>query len=69
MLDIPDMSEEDKLFNFQIGLRQWAQIEIRRQGAKDLASAIVMAESLVDFKSPTAHDGEKAKARPKDKKF
>lgn len=36
---------------------------------KDLASAIAMGESLVDFKNSTIHDGEKAKSWPKEKKF
>lgn len=69
MLDIPEMAEEDKLFYFQTGLQQWAQLEVRRQGAKDLASAIATADSLVDFQSSAALDGEKAKSRPKEKKF
>ncbi|KAK4380949.1 hypothetical protein Sango_3015800 [Sesamum angolense] len=40
MLDVRDMSEEDKLFNFLSGLQTWAQMELRRQGVKDLPSAI-----------------------------
>lgn len=32
MLDVPDIFEKEKLFNFQTGLQQWAQIEVRRQG-------------------------------------
>ena len=32
ILDIKDMSEVDKLFNFMSGLQGWAQIELRRQG-------------------------------------
>lgn len=31
MLDIPDMFEEDKFFNFQTTLWKWAQIEIQPQ--------------------------------------
>lgn len=34
---------------------------------KDLASAIAIAESLVDFRNLALHDGEKS--RPKEKKF
>ncbi|KAI9168920.1 hypothetical protein LWI28_003980 [Acer negundo] len=30
MLDIQNMSEEDKLFNFMSGLQKWAQAELRR---------------------------------------
>ncbi|KAL0303798.1 UNVERIFIED_CONTAM: hypothetical protein Sradi_6247900 [Sesamum radiatum] len=50
MLDVRDMSEEDKLFNFMAGLQPWAQTELRRQGVKDLPSAIAAADRLVDFK-------------------
>ncbi|KAL0364745.1 UNVERIFIED_CONTAM: hypothetical protein Sangu_0572100 [Sesamum angustifolium] len=50
MLDVRDMSEEDKLFNFLSGLQTWAQTELRRQGVKDLPSAISAADRLVDFR-------------------
>lgn len=30
MLDIMNMFEEDKLFNFMSGLELWAQVELRR---------------------------------------
>ena len=35
ILDIKDMSEVDKLFNFMSGLQGWAQTELRRQGVQD----------------------------------
>ena len=50
ILDIQNMSEEDKLFNFIFGLQRWAQLEIRRHNVQDLPNAIVVAESLVDYK-------------------
>jgi hypothetical protein len=53
ILDIENMSEEDRLFNFMSGLQTWAQAELRRQNVKDLSSAIAAADSLVDFKSTT----------------
>ena len=53
ILDIENMSEEDKLFNFMPGLQPWAQVELRRQNVKDLPSAIAAADSLVDFKTVT----------------
>jgi hypothetical protein len=53
ILDIENMSEEDKLFNFMSGLQPWAQAELRRQNVKDLPSAIAAADSLVDFKIVT----------------
>ncbi|KAG8365919.1 hypothetical protein BUALT_Bualt17G0022000 [Buddleja alternifolia] len=48
-VDIRDMSEEDKLFNFMAGMQGWDQTELRRQGVKDLPLALATADSLVDF--------------------
>ncbi|KAK4381873.1 Transposon Ty3-G Gag-Pol polyprotein [Sesamum angolense] len=61
MLDVRDMSEEDKLFNFLSGLQTWAQTELRRQGVKDLPSAISAADRLVDFRVTNHSDPEKKK--------
>ncbi|KAL0339190.1 UNVERIFIED_CONTAM: hypothetical protein Sangu_1441100 [Sesamum angustifolium] len=52
LLDVRDMSEEDKLFNFMAGLKPWAQTELSRQGVKDLPTAIVAADRLGDYKVP-----------------
>lgn len=48
ILDIRNMSEEDKLFNFMSGLQGWAQTELRRQGVQDLPTAMVAADCLID---------------------
>ncbi|KAL0388130.1 UNVERIFIED_CONTAM: hypothetical protein Sradi_2694800 [Sesamum radiatum] len=61
MLDVRDMSEEDKLFNFLSGLQTWAQTELRRQGVKDLPSTIAAADRLVDFRVTNNSDPEKKK--------
>ena len=50
MMDIKNMSEEDKLFNFVSGLQAWAQTELRMQGVKDLPAAMVATDCLVDYK-------------------
>ena len=50
LLDIKNMSDEDKLFNFISGLKPWAQAELRRQNVKDLTAAIAAADGLVDYK-------------------
>ncbi|KAG6522526.1 hypothetical protein ZIOFF_019666 [Zingiber officinale] len=50
MLDIQNMSEEDKLDNFLYGLQPWAQVELRRQNVRDLPSAIAAADALVDLR-------------------
>ncbi|KAL0423508.1 UNVERIFIED_CONTAM: hypothetical protein Sradi_0885600 [Sesamum radiatum] len=53
--------KEDKLFNFLSGLQTWAQTELRRQGVKDLPSAIAAADRLVDFRVTNNSDPEKKK--------
>ena len=49
LLDIRNMSEEDKLFNFISGLQPWAQVELRQQKVGDLPAALVAADALVDL--------------------
>lgn len=69
MLDIRNMSEEDKLFNFMSGLQPWAQAELRRQGVRDLPTAMTAADCLVDFKmvGSTTQDKKKSKEGKRDK--
>ncbi|KAL0362019.1 UNVERIFIED_CONTAM: hypothetical protein Scaly_1157100 [Sesamum calycinum] len=61
MLDIRDMFEENKLFNFLSGLQAWAQTELRCQGIKDLPSAIAATNQLVDFRVTSGSEPEKKK--------
>ena len=62
MLDVKNMSEDDKLFNFFSGLQPWAQAELRRQNVKELPTAIAVADSLVDYKiEPSSSKGDKKK--------
>lgn len=49
MLDIKNMADEDKRFNFISGLQPWAQTELRRQAVRDLPAAIAVFDDLVDF--------------------
>ncbi|KAL4285448.1 hypothetical protein GQ457_16G025850 [Hibiscus cannabinus] len=49
VLEIPDLSDKDSLFNFMDGLQPWAKTELKRRGVQDLADAIAKAESLVDY--------------------
>jgi len=68
MLDIRNMSEEDKLFNFMKGLQGWAQTELRRQGVKDLSAAMMAADALLDFKGQDAEKGsDNGKEKGKEK--
>ena len=49
LLDIQNMSDEDKLHNFISGMQGWAQNELRRQKVQDLPSAIAAADALINF--------------------
>ncbi|KAK2993339.1 hypothetical protein RJ640_002708 [Escallonia rubra] len=49
MLHIPNMTEEDLLFNFIDGLQNWAKQELQRRSVKDLDEAIAVAESLMEY--------------------
>ena len=44
MLDIKNMSKEDKLFKFVSGLQGWAQIELRSQRVKDLPASMATTD-------------------------
>ncbi|RVW76256.1 hypothetical protein VitviT2T_019555 [Vitis vinifera] len=50
MLEIPNMTQEELLFNFMDNLQGWAEQELRRLGVQDLATAMAIAESLADYK-------------------
>ena len=63
MLNIRNMSKEDKLFNFISELQGWAQTELRRQGVRDLPIAMVATDFLVDYKMVCAIDTMK-KTKP-----
>lgn len=65
MLDIKNMSEEDKLFNFMKGLKPWAQLELMRQRVDNLSMAVSSAESLIEFKPIGPTDGKNGKSKEK----
>ena len=44
MLDIPNMSEEELLFNFIDNLQSWAEQELRRRGVQDLTTTMAVAD-------------------------
>ncbi|KAH7663392.1 Acid proteases protein [Dioscorea alata] len=50
LLEIPDYPDKEAFFAFKDGLQHWVKMEIQRHGAQDLATAISIAESLVEFK-------------------
>ena len=51
MLEIQNMSDEDKLLNFITGMWGWVKKELRRQNVKDPPGAIGAEDSLVDFQT------------------
>nr|CAN67496.1 hypothetical protein VITISV_043382 [Vitis vinifera] len=50
MLEIPNMTQEELLFNFMDNLQGWAEQELRHRGVQDLATAMAVAESLTDYR-------------------
>ena len=50
MLEIPNMTKKELLFNFMDNLQEWAEQELRRRGVQDLATTMAVAESLTDYK-------------------
>ena len=68
MLDIKNMSKEDKLFNSMFGLQPWAQLELKRQVMRDLHVALSAIDALVDYKyTKLSGDNEKRKSKDKGK--
>lgn len=59
------MFEEDKLFDFILGLQPGAQTELREQAVKDLSSAIAAADALVDFKATSTPSPSENRQREK----
>ena len=43
MLKIPNMSEEEILFNFMDNLQSWVEQELRRRGDQDLSTTMAVA--------------------------
>ncbi|KAL8119955.1 hypothetical protein AgCh_017182 [Apium graveolens] len=68
LLDIKNMSDEDKLFNFLAGLKPWAHAELRRQVVRDLLTTIVAADGLIDYKKAGSQYAEMGKNSGKNHK-
>ncbi|XP_021616670.1 uncharacterized protein LOC110617986 [Manihot esculenta] len=63
LLEIPNYPDEEALFAFMSGLQHWVKMEIERRGAQDLATAILIVKSLVEYKK-----GDKSKGPMKPSK-
>ncbi|XP_015166051.1 uncharacterized protein [Solanum tuberosum] len=53
-LQISSLTSEDLLFYFLDGLQNWAKQELQRRQVRDVDEAIVVAESLTDFRAEAA---------------
>ena len=56
-LQIPSLTSEDLLFYFLDGFQNWAKQELQRRQVTDVDEAIVVVESLNDFRA----DAEKGR--------
>ena len=67
-LQIPSLTSEDLLFYFLDGLQNWAKQELQRRQVRDVDEAIVVAESLNDFRGDAAkgRDNRSKTIPPKD---
>ena len=62
ILEIPNMSEEELLFNFMDNLQSLAEQELRRHGVQDLTTTMAGVESLMEYKR-----GDFSKPKPQSK--
>eukprot|EP00253_Pinus_taeda_P011267 PITA_11267 len=68
VLELPDMAERDKVFNFLVGLKPWARNEVKRQRTRTLEEAFASVDRLVEHYDETSDDRKKKSDKPKDKK-
>jgi len=59
VLELPDMAEKDKVFNFIIGLKPWARNEGKRQKIRTLEEAFAAVDRLVDHYDETSNEKKK----------
>lgn len=48
ILELPDMMEKDKVFNFSIGLKPWARNVVKRKKIKTLKESFATLDQLVE---------------------
>ena len=58
MLEAPGMNEKNLLFELMDNLQGWAEQELRGRGVRDLATAMAVAESLMDYKECMSSNDE-----------
>ena len=62
MFEIPNMSEEELLFNFMDNLQSWVKQKLRRYGVQDLATTMAVAKYFAEYKR---RDSSKPKLQSK----
>eukprot|EP00253_Pinus_taeda_P018057 PITA_18057 len=67
VLELLDMAEKDKVFNFIIGLKPWARNEVKRQKIRTLEEAFAAVDRLMDHYDETSNERKKSD-KPKEKK-
>jgi hypothetical protein len=63
MLDVPNMSDENRLNWFIVGLQPWAQSEVERSNPETLEEAYMTTERLVDTPRKTFTPSTKARKK------
>lgn len=61
------MEENDKVFNFIIGLKPWAHNEVKRHKIKTLEEAFVVVDLLVEHYEEGTEERNKSFVKPKEK--
>jgi len=68
VLELLDMAERDKVFNFIIGLKPWAHKEVKRQKIKTLEEAFAAVDRLVEHYDETSDERKKKFDKLKEQK-
>ncbi|CAL2242257.1 unnamed protein product [Prunus armeniaca] len=58
LLEVPSMTDEDKLMYFMSGLQNWAKLELQMRHVQTLSEAIAAAKSFVEFKKKDQGDSK-----------
>lgn len=66
LLEIKNISEDDKLFNFMIEIQKnWVETELYRKKGNDLWSSHVITERLIVYHTTSTGKSNRLRGRPK----
>jgi len=68
MLELPDMVDKDRLFNFVIGLQPWAQAEVKRKKVQCLEEVITTIDKLLNYHETKKKGKTQSESKKKTKK-